>query len=111
MSDTWTVRLGHQAELDFAEILQWTARTFGPTQAENYAETLALAIETLSEGPDVLGAKARDDILPGIRILHVSRQGRNGSYFVVYRARPEQIIEVLRLLHDSMDMVRHLPAK
>ena len=75
------------------------------------AETLSLAIEALSEGPQVLGAKARDEILSDIRTLHVSRQGRKGRHFVVYRSRPGQIIEVLRLLHDSMDMVQHLPAE
>ena len=57
MSHRWTVQLARQAEQDFAEILQWTARTFGPAQAEIYAETLLLAIEA----PDVLGGKARDE--------------------------------------------------
>lgn len=30
-----------------------------------------------------LGAKARDDIDPGIRTLHVTRQSRSGRHFVV----------------------------
>ena len=68
----------------FAEKLQWTARTFGPAQAEIYAETLLLAIEALSEGPDVTGSKARDEISPGIRTLHITRQGRKGRHFVVF---------------------------
>jgi len=109
MSHSWTVQLARQAEQDFAEILQWTVRTFGPAQAEIYAETLGLAIEALSEGPDVTGSKARDEIFPGIRTLHITRQGRKGRHFVVFRTGSGQMIEVLRLLHDSMDMTRHLP--
>jgi toxin ParE1/3/4 len=62
----------------------------------------------LEGGPDVLGARAREDIQPGIRPLHVARQGRAGRHFVVFRATGSDI-DVLRLLHDSMDLPRHLP--
>jgi toxin ParE1/3/4 len=109
MRQVWTVRLGQQAEQDYVEILQWTTKTFCEGQANTYAETMALAIEALEGGPDVLGAKARDDIQPGIRTLHVARQGRTGRHFVVFRVVGSDI-DVLRLLHDSMDLPRHLPA-
>lgn len=109
MSRVWTVRLGQQAEQDYVEILHWTTKTFGEGQARTYAETIALAIEALTGGPDVLGARERDDIRPGIRTLHVARQGRAGRHFVVFRM-VGSAIDVLRLLHDSMDLQRHLPA-
>ncbi|NBU77128.1 MAG: type II toxin-antitoxin system RelE/ParE family toxin, partial [Planctomycetes bacterium] len=41
--------------------------------------------------------------------LHVARQGRAGRHFVVFRAAGSDI-DVLRLLHESMDLPRHLPA-
>jgi|GEM_PF-2713767 len=50
MSQAWVVRLGRQAEQDFTEIVQWTARNFGAGQAEIYAETLLLAIRALDDG-------------------------------------------------------------
>jgi len=109
MRPVWTIRLGQQAEQDYVEILQWTVKTFGEGQASNYAETIALAIEALEGGPDILGARAREDIQPGILTLHVARQGRAGRHFVVFRAT-ESDIDVLRLLHDSMDLPRHWPA-
>ena len=109
MKQVWTVRLGQQAEQDYVEILQWTAKAFGEGQASTYAETIAFAIEALEGGPDILGARAREDIQPGIRTLHVARQGRAGRHFVVFRATGSDI-DVLRLLHDSMDLPRHLPA-
>lgn len=56
------------------------------------------------------GANVREDIGPGIHTLHVARQGRKGRHFVVFRPAPEQTIEVLRLLHDSMDLARHMSA-
>ncbi len=106
MKQVWVVRLGQQAELDYVEILQWTVKTFGEGQANNYAETIALAIEALEGGPDILGAKPREDIQPGIRTFHVARQGRTGRHFVVFRAAGSHI-DILRLLHDSMDLPRH----
>ena len=109
MKPAWTVRLGRQAEQDYVEILQWTTKTFGEGQASAYAETMARAIEALEEGTDVLGAKARDDIQLGIRTLHVARQGGAGRHFVGFRVAGSDI-DVLRLLHDSMDLPRHLPA-
>ena len=107
MSVVWKVRLASQAELDFSEIITWTLENFGQRQAEAYAETLTLAIEALHDGPDQLGAKVRDDIEPGTRILHVARQGRTGRHLVVFREAQNQCIDVLRLLHDSMDLARH----
>jgi len=109
MSVVWNVRLAAQAELDFFEIITWTIENFGERQAETYAETLTLAIEALHDGPEQLGAKARDDIGPGIRTLHVARQGRSGRHFVVFSEAKDQYIDVLRLLHDSMDLARHIP--
>jgi toxin ParE1/3/4 len=109
MTQVWRVRLGQKAELDYVEILQWTAQTFGEGQASTYAATIALAIEALEGGPEITGAAAREDIQPGIRTLHVARQGRAGRHFVVFRATGSDI-DILRLLHDSMDLPRHLPA-
>jgi toxin ParE1/3/4 len=109
MSVGWSVRLAVRAELDFSEIIRWTLEHFGERQAKTYAETLILAIEALQGGPEQLGARARDDIEPGIRTLHVARQGRSGRHLVVFRAAKDQCIDVLRLLHDSMDLAKHIP--
>jgi toxin ParE1/3/4 len=104
----WTVRLAAQAELDFVEILTWTVENFGETQADIYAETLTLAIEALHDGPLLAGAQARDEIAPNIRTLHVARLGKKGRHFVVFRQTEDRCIDVLRLLHDGMDLARHI---
>jgi plasmid stabilization system protein ParE len=36
--------------------------------------------------------------------LHVSRGGRRGRHLILFRAGPEDTIEVLRILHDRMDI-------
>lgn len=107
----WRVRLAAAAEADFENILLWTEEQFGAQQARIYAKTLALALEALTAGPGASGARRRDDIGKGIYTLHVARRGRKGRHFVVFRiGRDERgdIIDVLRLLHDAMDLPRHM---
>jgi toxin ParE1/3/4 len=110
MAETgWRVRLGAAAELDFANTLKWTTENFGARQSRGYRDTLVQAIGELIEGPDVAGSKARDEIMLGLRTLHVARHGRRGSHFLMYRAAPARTIEIVRILHDRMDLRRHVP--
>jgi toxin ParE1/3/4 len=108
----WTVRLTAAAEADFEEILRWTVDQFGEAQARIYAGTVSAALDELAAGPSAVGAKKRDDILKGIFTLHVARKGRKGRHLVMFRvgrAPDHDVIEILRLLHDAMDLQRHLP--
>ena len=109
---SWTVRLTATAEADFEEILRWIVDRFGEAQARIYVETVSAALNDLTTGPTVVGAKKRDDILKGIFTLHVARKGRKGRHFVMFRvgrAPDHDVVEVLRLLHDAVDLQRHLP--
>ncbi len=113
MKQRWTIRLAEAAGQDYQAILRWTVENFGRAQARTYARTLNSALQDLAQGPDVIGARLREDIGPDIHTLHVARHGRKGRHFVVFRISPSpdaSIIEVLRLLHDSMDLPRHLTA-
>jgi toxin ParE1/3/4 len=109
--DYWKVRLAAAAEADFDLILQWTAERFGKKQADVYAETLLSALDALKEGPAIVGAGTRNEIAKGLFTLHVARRGRKGRHFVLFRvgapAKPP-VIDVLRLLHDAMDLPRHI---
>jgi toxin ParE1/3/4 len=106
----WRVRLGAQAERDLLSILQWTAENFGGQQAKNYRTTLLQSVRELAAGPDVSGARKRDDIVKGFYSLHVARHGRRGRHLLLYRPAAGRKIEIVRILHDSMDLRRHLSA-
>jgi toxin ParE1/3/4 len=77
--------------------------------ARHDQKTLVQATGELADGPDVTGYKARDEIMPGLRTVHVARHGRRGSPFLMYRVAPKTTIEIIRILHDRMDLQRHLP--
>ena len=103
----WRVRLGAAAELDFANILKWTTENFGARQSRVYRDTLVQTIGELANGPDVAGSRTRDEVMPGLRTLHVAQHGRRGSHFLMYRIARRDTIEILRILHDRMDIQRH----
>ena len=107
---SWRVVLGSEAEKDFVRILAYTRDIFGPRQEAIYETTILDALAELDSGPEVLGSVARDDLRPGIRSLHVTRHRRRGRHVIIYRTRHENVIDVIRILHDAMDFARHVPS-
>lgn len=112
MSARWVVRTGAAADIDVKNIVRWTAAQFGRVQARAYFKIIDATLQDLHAGPDIIGSKPLGDFAPGVHTLHVARKGRAGRHFVVFRAHSVQgdnAIDVLRILHDSMDLQRHLP--
>lgn len=103
----WRTRIGAAAELDFANILKWTVENFGERQSRIYRDVLVQAIEELAADPYLAASQTRDEILPGFRTLHVRRRNRRGRHLLLYRVVQGEIIEIARILHDSMDLQRH----
>jgi toxin ParE1/3/4 len=108
----WIVRLTAAAEADYQNIIAWTLGQFGDLQARVHADTLSAALVELTAGPTTVGAKERSEIGKGIFTLHAARGGRKGRHFVLFRIgpdNPQSQIEVLRLLHDAMDLKLQTP--
>ena len=71
-------------------------------------------IEALADGgPTTIGAKARNEIAKGLFTLHVARPIRKARHSLLFRvgqdAARREAIEILRVLHDAMELPRHLP--
>ena len=109
MKRSWRVWLAQGAERDFFSILHWTTEQFGERQARVYETTLRSALKELANGPGAVGSRARPELGVDVFSLHVARNGRKGKHLVVFRTLEEaKSIEVIRILHDSMGLVRHL---
>jgi toxin ParE1/3/4 len=109
----WTVRLGETARSDFRRIIGWTTERFGEKQSRAYAATLSAALEALTAGPAIAGVKARQDIGRGLYTLHAARAGRRGRHVIIFRIAgnpTRKIIDIVRILHDAIDLPRHVPA-
>jgi toxin ParE1/3/4 len=108
-SGAWTVRFTEAAARDFIQIVQWSEERFGSAQAERYGQLLRAIARELEMGPNSPFSKPREDIGPGLRVMHADRKGRPARHFVLYRQVAEYELEIVRLLHDGMDLSRHLP--
>ncbi len=93
-------KLTPEAENDLIEIYGHSFRNFGETQAEEYFLELGNCFEVLSNTP--LICRERIEFTPPVRIHH------HGRHLVIYVIQDDRIL-IIRILHDGMDVKRHLP--
>jgi toxin ParE1/3/4 len=91
--------LSPRAKADLDEIWDFTVRTWGEQQAEDYIRLLVGAIETVAENPR--RGRACDEIRKGYRKYLA------GSHMIFFR-KIKSGIDVIRVLHGQMDFDRHL---
>ncbi|MBO0882516.1 MAG: type II toxin-antitoxin system RelE/ParE family toxin [Mycobacterium sp.] len=92
--------LSPAAQLDLEQIWDYTHDRWGVDQAEEYLRELQHAIERAAANPRI--GRACDEIRPGYRKLAAA------SHTLFYRATAEGVIDVVRVLHQRMDIDRHL---
>lgn len=84
------------ARNDLDEIWDYSVRHWGAAQTEQYILSIRDACAALAAGRKQ--GRAIDDIRPGYRKLAV------GSHFVFYRLTDRGDINVIRILHQRMDV-------
>ena len=92
--------LTNAAARDLDAIWDYTADTWSIDQADRYIAEIGVACEALARG-DKIGRPA-DDIRPGSRKFAV------GSHVLFFRQRPDGVTEVVRVLHQQMDLPSNL---
>ena len=92
--------LSPAARADLAEIWDYTADRWGAEQAERYVRELTTVCQGLADSR--LRGRAIDDIRPGYFKLSI------GSHFLCYRLTDVGMIEVVRILHQRMDIPERL---
>jgi toxin ParE1/3/4 len=100
--------LSASARRDIADALRQSDRHWGSEQREKYRWLIENALTELLEHPQHPASRARDEVRPGIRTLHIGRRGRPARHFVVYRATPDGDIQVVRLLRDATELSKAL---
>jgi toxin ParE1/3/4 len=107
------------ARADIVAILDWSQEQFGDRTASRYQKLIQTAIKEVASDPELPGSSRRDEILANCRTYHLSccrkKAGRRGDrirhprHFLLYRMSAEGVVEIGRVLHDSMDLDAHLP--
>ncbi len=108
--------LAPDAETDIDEILEWSVEKFGADVRDGYEELIGTTIERLLIDPEHPITRERPELGRGIRVVHLRscrdrvrtgvRRIRDPRHFVVYR-RADDVVQVVRVLHDAMDLPRH----
>lgn len=108
------------AARDMESILARSREQFGAAARKRYVTLLERAIRDVSDDPDRAGCMRRDEIAPGVRTYHLmfsrERAARSAAqrvkrprHLLLYRVQPDGQLELGRVLHDSMDLDRHVP--
>ncbi|MDO8774037.1 MAG: type II toxin-antitoxin system RelE/ParE family toxin [Burkholderiaceae bacterium] len=120
-SANYKLFLSGPALADIENILEWTTGAFGAAGRQRYAALIQTALLDLAADPKRLGTRPRDDIGTAICTYHLaasrkrttaSTQVAKPRHLIIFRMTNKSDvneIQVLRLLHDSMDFVQHVP--
>jgi toxin ParE1/3/4 len=92
--------LSPAAQLDLEQIWDYTCDRWGDDQAENYVREIERAIQRVVQNPMI--GRACDEVRAGYRRHAV------GSHTLYYRLATPECIDVVRILHQRMDVDRHL---
>lgn len=93
-------KLTKLAEHDLVKIWDYTAHEWSVNQAEKYIDGLVSSFEGMAEGK--LKGKAIDSIRKGYK------KALHGKHYIFFRFSPGSVVEIIRILHVSMDVERHL---
>ena len=108
------------AEHDMEAILAWTHERFGASGRLRYEALLVRAILDVADDAERTGSQKRLEIAPAARTYHLwhsrnrveaaTGRVRHPRHLLLYRTcDPDGPIEIGRVLHDSMDLLQHLP--
>ncbi len=108
-----------KARTDIASILAWTGENFGPQTRKRYAKLIATAIVDVAADPERAGSTQRPETAEGWRTYHLYCSRKNADrpaerirrprHFLLYRVTEANVVEIGRVLHDSMELQDHLP--
>jgi toxin ParE1/3/4 len=114
------IAIAPQARADIESILIWTAQHFGRQTMYRYRTLMQSAIEAVAANPELAGSAVRPEIAKDCRTYHLfhSRRAagrgsrvRNPRHLLLYRVAATGVVEIGRVLHDSMELDEHLPVE
>ena len=111
---SWSLDLTAAAQDDIAAILSASASAFGERARERYAQLIATGLVDLREDPTRVGSVERPEFHGGVRSYHLRNSRRRAAvsgarvetprHLMIFRLEADDLIVVLRLLHDAMEL-------
>jgi toxin ParE1/3/4 len=110
------LRLSAAAHADIIGILAHTERQFGALARLRYEALIVDGLRAVASDPARIGSHDRPEVGPDTRTYHLwhirnEAAGRGAivrkpRHLILYRVRGDAI-EIGRILHDSMELIRH----
>ena len=110
-------RLSDAAQIDVVTILARTHEQFGEAARLRYERLIVAALRDVATQPERPGSSARPELGVGARLWHLrpsrdhvgsaAEAVRRPRHFPVYRIEPALLV-FGRILHDAMELARHL---
>lgn len=112
----YKLNLSEAAQSHIANILRYTRKEYGLEGQKKYRALIQQAFKDIQNNPTCLESRQRDELIKGVRTYHLEFSKLNVEppfvkkprHFIAYQIK-EQKIEVLAVMHDIMDLTRHLP--
>jgi toxin ParE1/3/4 len=115
---TRSLDLTEAARTDIAQILRWSASDFGEAARARYAALIATGLGELLSDPLRPASAARPELAAGVRTYHLRHCRRRATrgpgavgtprHLIVYLTPQPDLVVILRVLHDAMELERHL---
>ena len=105
-------RLSAKADSDIVDILAVSLERWGPEASRRYSEMLNRAMRQIADQPNAHMTRARSDLAAGLKSFHTRFTRRvivkSPVHVIFYRVLGPNSIEIVRGLHERMDLRRHL---
>ena len=108
-------RISQDARADIVDILRHSQVKFGLAARRRYQGLILATLDAIAKQPDRIGSYEQDQIGPGLRSLHLvhcyssspATRAQRPRHVVLYRLGVDTIVEIVRLLHDAMEIQHH----
>lgn len=112
-------RLSVWARADIIDILTETEDRFGGAARERYQKLLITVMRDLADDPERSECHLRPELGDGVsscHLRHCRKRARHETgivkhprHLLLYRVLTPELIGIGRILHDAMELERHLP--
>ena len=111
------LRLSGAARLDIEDLLAWSEEHFGQAARQRYEALLACALQDVAEDTRRPGIQARPELGASVFSYHlvcsrprVAAKVMRPRHLLICRHTASGVVDILRVLHDAMEISRYLPA-
>jgi len=108
-------RFTQAAQADIVSILAWSEEQFGEEARERYQALIAAAVRDAASRPDSVGRIPRPELGDRVFSWHLAQSRSRSRGGIVHRPRhflicrrDGEVLVVGRVLHDAIELRRHL---